>query len=48
MHKSLKDRWHEIHDLFSGLSDFTWNPSTKIFEAEDEVWDMLIKVTYST
>ncbi|XP_068466573.1 uncharacterized protein [Phaseolus vulgaris] len=34
--KSLKDKWREIHDLFSGLSGFAWNPSTKIFEAEDE------------
>ena len=46
--KSLKDKWCEIHDLFSGLSGFAWNPTTKIFEAEDEVWDMLIKVMYST
>jgi len=46
--KILKDKWCEIHDLFNGLSGFAWNPSTKIFEAEDEVWDMLIKVTYST
>ncbi|XP_068504275.1 uncharacterized protein [Phaseolus vulgaris] len=41
--KSLKDRWREIHDLFSGLSGFAWNPTSKNFEAEDEVWDMLIK-----
>ncbi|KAK8470073.1 hypothetical protein PHAVU_004G053900 [Phaseolus vulgaris] len=41
--KSLKDKWREIHDLFSGLSGFAWNLSTKIFEAEDEVWDSLIK-----
>ncbi|KOM37752.1 hypothetical protein LR48_Vigan03g113400 [Vigna angularis] len=25
--KVLKDKWREIHDLFSGLSGFAWNPS---------------------
>ncbi|KAK8464002.1 hypothetical protein PHAVU_011G095800 [Phaseolus vulgaris] len=42
--KSLKDRWMEIHDLFGGLSGFAWNQTTKLFEAEDEVWSELIKV----
>jgi len=46
--KSLKDKWCEIHYLFNELSGFAWNPSLKIFEAEYELWDMLIKVTYST
>ncbi|ESW30631.1 hypothetical protein PHAVU_002G169500 [Phaseolus vulgaris] len=41
--KSLKDRWREIHDLFGGLSGFAWNQTTKLFEAEDEVWSELIK-----
>jgi len=36
-HKSLKNRWREIHDLLSGLSGFAWNPSSKIFDTEDEV-----------
>ena len=27
----------EIHDLFSGLSGFTWNQTSKIYKAEDEV-----------
>jgi len=42
--KSLKDTSCEVHDLFSGLTGFAWNQSTKIFEAEHEVWDDLIKV----
>ena len=29
--KSLKDRWREIHDLFSGLCGFAWNQSSKLF-----------------
>jgi len=32
------------HDLFSGLSEFSWNESTKVFDVEDEVWVDLIKV----
>jgi len=32
--KCLKDRWREVHDLFSG---FGWNKATKCFEVEDEV-----------
>jgi len=35
--KSLKDRWHEVQDLFSGLSGFAWNESTKHFEVEAKV-----------
>ena len=42
--KSLKDRWREVNDLFGGLSGFAWNQTTKRFEAEDEVWNDLIKV----
>ena len=42
--KCLKDRWREVHDLFSGLSGFGWNQATKCFEAEDEVWENLIQV----
>jgi len=42
--KSLKDRGREVHDLFGGLSGFTWNQTTKHFEAKEEVWNDLIKV----
>nr|KYP50468.1 hypothetical protein KK1_027720 [Cajanus cajan] len=40
--KSLKDRWREVHDLFSGLSGFAWDESTKRFTAELEEWDDLL------
>jgi len=42
--KTLKDIWRDVHDLFSGLSGFAWNESTKVFDVEDEVWVDLIKV----
>jgi len=42
--KTLKEIWCDIHDLFSGLSGFAWNESTKVFDVEDEVWVDLIKV----
>jgi len=42
--KALKDIWHDVHDLFSILSGFAWNESTKVFDVEDEVWVDLIKV----
>ncbi|KAL2330278.1 hypothetical protein Fmac_017859 [Flemingia macrophylla] len=40
--KSLKDRWREVHNLFSGLNGFAWDESTKRFSAEPEVWDDLL------
>ncbi|ESW10244.1 hypothetical protein PHAVU_009G192600 [Phaseolus vulgaris] len=40
--KSLKDRLSEVHDLFGGLNGFAWNHTTKLFEAEDEVWSQTI------
>ncbi|XP_014522907.1 uncharacterized protein LOC106779328 [Vigna radiata var. radiata] len=39
----LKDRWHEVHDLFGGLSAFAWNAVSMRFEVEDEVWADLIQ-----
>jgi len=42
--KSLKDKWREVNDLFGGLDGFSWNQTTKRFEAKDEVWNDLIKV----
>lgn len=41
---SLKYKSSEAHDLFKGLSGFTWNPQINKFEAEDVVWVELIKV----
>jgi len=42
--KVLKERWRDVHDLFSSLSGFAWNPISNRFEAEEEVWFDLIKV----
>ncbi|XP_047176362.1 uncharacterized protein LOC124843616 [Vigna umbellata] len=41
--KVLKDKWREVHDLFSGLSGFAWNPVSMTFHAKDEVWLDLIQ-----
>ncbi|XP_052734061.1 protein ALP1-like [Vigna angularis] len=41
--KVLKDKWREVHDLFSGLSGFAWNPVSMTFHAEDKVWMDLIQ-----
>jgi len=45
--KSLKDRWHEVYDIFIGLTKFAWNGSTGHFKAQDKVWDDLMKVMYT-
>lgn len=42
--KTLKTHFTEVYDLFHSLSGFAWNPITGKFEAEDEVWDDLIRV----
>ncbi|RYR20186.1 hypothetical protein Ahy_B03g065275 isoform A [Arachis hypogaea] len=41
----LKDHFAEVYDLFHHLSGFTWNPVTRKFEAEEEVWQDFIKVS---
>ncbi|XP_015967248.1 uncharacterized protein LOC107490966 [Arachis duranensis] len=41
--KTLKDHFGVCYDNFHGLSGFFWNPITKMFEAEAEVWEELIK-----
>ncbi|XP_027915969.1 uncharacterized protein LOC114175400 [Vigna unguiculata] len=41
--KVLKERWRDVHHLFSSLSGFAWNSLSMRFEAEDEVWSDLIK-----
>ena len=43
--KTLKRIFGECKDLFDGLSGFAWNSTTKMFEAENEVWVHLIEVT---
>jgi len=35
--KVVKEKWHEVHDLFSSLSGFSWSSSSKRFEAKEEV-----------
>ena len=42
--KTLKDHFGACYDLFDGLSGFSWNPITKMFEVEQEVWEELVKV----
>ncbi|XLT08655.1 hypothetical protein HN51_054448 [Arachis hypogaea] len=41
--KILKDHFTEAYDLFHHLSGFAWNPVTRKFEAEEEVWQDFIK-----
>ncbi|XLT76735.1 hypothetical protein HN873_033009, partial [Arachis hypogaea] len=41
--KTLKDHFVEAYDLFHHLSGFAWNPVTRKFEAEEEVWQNFIK-----
>ena len=42
--KTLKDHFGACYDLFHGLSGFSRNPITKMFEAKQEVWRELVKV----
>ena len=42
--KTLKMNFNTCLDIFKGLSSFSWNPKTKLFDAEPEVWNDLIKV----
>lgn len=46
--KTLKEHYAESYDLFGSLSGFAWNPTTRRFEAEDEVWQDLIRVFFLT
>ncbi|XLT08153.1 hypothetical protein HN51_053946 [Arachis hypogaea] len=41
--KTLKDNFVEAYELFHHLSGFAWNPVTRKFEAEEEVWQDFIK-----
>ncbi|GJS01078.1 Myb/SANT-like domain-containing protein [Tanacetum coccineum] len=43
--KTLKKYFTQFHDVFQGvsLSGYAWNPSTKLIEVEDDVWEALKK-----
>ncbi|KAL5566274.1 hypothetical protein UlMin_029438 [Ulmus minor] len=41
--KTLKNHFNVCHDLFKSLSGFAWNPISKFFEAEFEVWKALLE-----
>ncbi|GJV22053.1 Myb/SANT-like domain-containing protein [Tanacetum coccineum] len=44
--KTLKAHFSQYNDIFRGvsLSGFSWDPTTKLMNAEDEVWEALIKI----
>ncbi|CAI9295479.1 unnamed protein product [Lactuca saligna] len=44
-YKTLKKHFSQWYDVFRGISmsGFSWNSSTQLIEAEEEVWDNLIK-----
>ncbi|KAI3508728.1 hypothetical protein L1887_23741 [Cichorium endivia] len=43
--KTLKPAFSRWYDLFQGtsMSGFSWNANTRLIEADDEIWDNLIK-----
>ncbi|GKB30551.1 putative nuclease HARBI1, partial [Tanacetum coccineum] len=43
--KTLKKYFNQFHDVFKevSLSGYAWNPSTRLIEAEDDVWEALKK-----
>ncbi|PWA70371.1 myb/SANT-like domain-containing protein [Artemisia annua] len=43
--KTLKEHFSQYYDIFRGaaLSGFSWNPITRLLEAEDDVWEKLIE-----
>ena len=45
--KTLKTNFNLCYELFRGLSGFSWNPTTQLFEAEEEVWKDLLEVISS-
>ena len=47
--KTLKGNFAQYYDIFRGtsLSDFSLNPVTKLMDAEEEVWEALIKVKFA-
>ncbi|KAJ1393662.1 Myb/SANT-like domain [Sesbania bispinosa] len=41
--KTCNAKFVEAHDLFNSLSGFAWNQMTRMFEAEEEVWEDFIR-----
>jgi len=47
--KNIKAKWMPCYDLFqNGLSGFGWDSVTNMWIAEDEVWDKLIEVLFTS
>lgn len=45
--KTLRNNFNSAYDIFKGrTSGFSWNPITFVMDAEDEVWEELIQVSY--
>lgn len=44
--KTMKHHFVIFHGAFNGLSGFTWNKETKMFEAEDDLWAERAKVRF--
>lgn len=46
--RTLKENFRECYDLFHNKSSlgFTWNPTTKLWTAEEEVWKTFLEVIY--
>ncbi|XVF18922.1 hypothetical protein REPUB_Repub11eG0065500 [Reevesia pubescens] len=45
--KTVKSKFSKCYDLFKqGMSGFSWNPVTKLWGAEPEVWNRLIEVSF--
>lgn len=46
--RTLKENFRECYDLFHNKSSlgFTWNPTTKLWTAEVEVWKTFLEVIY--
>ena len=42
--KTLKANFNICFDLLKSTSGFAWSPETKLFEADQKVWDTLIQV----
>ncbi|KAJ1429105.1 Myb/SANT-like domain [Sesbania bispinosa] len=41
--KTCNAKFAEAYDLFNSLSGFAWNEMTRMFEAEEEVWEDFIR-----